>query len=471
MLLTVDIGTSVFKSALWDFKGNRLSLHKIPLPAGDSDGLRHETDSGQWIKAFYDGCAFLSASFSMEGVQALVLCGNGPSLVPVLSKEDHGALSYVEKSLQAKVSSINTAMPANVLPARLWLDRRATAAAARVSGLAGGFVDASFFLPKALHIKIEEPWLYEKTELFLGCPEFLAYALTGQAKTVFPAEGLERWFWTPEILEKLELDTGKFPPFIRPGEIFGGLDSGIAADLGLKPGIPVISGGSDFIASIIGTGVISPGMACNRTGTSDGINVCTQNALDGGSRLMCYRHPVKPFWNVSGTVSTTGKAIEWAAGILDCKSYEDFFSLAQAAKPGSGGVVFSPNLAGERAAKDPAKGAFCGLSLSAGRPELARSVLEGINFAVRDIIQNMEKAGAHIEQMHVCGSLAASDFLNQIKADITGKTVVAPAQMESELLGLAAIGLCTLGKYSSFAQAAKELVPEGKTFVRNNDYA
>jgi sugar (pentulose or hexulose) kinase len=51
-------------------------------------------------------------------------------------------------------------------PSRLWLDRRAVEAAKQVSALAGGFVDPSFYLPKALDIKINEPALYENTNFF-----------------------------------------------------------------------------------------------------------------------------------------------------------------------------------------------------------------------------------------------------------------------------------------------------------------
>jgi len=445
VLLTVDIGTSVFKSAIWDFEGNRLAFASVPLSISASDGIRHETESGQWLKAFGVCCHALGAAVPAAGVEALVICGNGPSLIPVLGPPSPGGVPAA--------------------PARLWLDRRAAKAAERVSALSGGFVDAGFFLPKALDIKINEPELYEKTKVFLGCPELLAYALTGEAGTVFPSDGFERWFWTDAILDALDLDGEKFPPFIRPGDVFGGLTAPAANRFGLKPGIPVISGGSDFIAAILGTGAIKPGRACNRTGTSDGINACTEKHVDD-DRLMSYGHPVKPFWNLSGIVSTTGKAVEWAHGLLGTESYDEFFRLAQTAKPGSGGLVFLPYLAGERAPVwDPwARGVFKGLGLSTGRPEFARAVLEGVNLAIRDIIGIMEEAGATIDELRVAGTQTENDFLNRIKADVTGKPVLVPAQPETELLGLAAIGSRALGRHPSFSAAARAFVRVGKTF-------
>jgi len=460
MLLTIDIGTSIFKSAIWDFEGNRLAFASVPLSISRSEGLRHEADSGQWLKAFEDCCRSLGANIRLNTIEALIICGNGPSLTPVL------AAPLKEDGSDGNNFGLYTA------PSRLWLDRRAVTAAKQVSALAGGFVDPGFYLPKALDFKINEAPLYENTKFFLGCPELLAYALTGEARMVFPSDGFERWFWNDSILEKLGLDKGKFPPFIRPGEIFGQLTTKVATRFGFKPGTPVISGGPDFFAAILGSGTIRPGQVCDRAGTSEGINACMLRRVSD-EKLMSYKHPVKPFWNLSGIVSTTGKAIEWGHSLLGIESYDAFYALAQTAKPGAGGLVFLPYLAGERAPVwDPSKrGVLRGLGLETGRPEFARSVLEGICFAIRDVTSIMEEAasskedGAVIEELRVAGALSSSDLLDQIKADITKKPVLVPGQKEAELMGLAIIGSCALGRYNSFAEAASALVKIDKEFL------
>jgi gluconokinase len=106
-----------------------------------------------------------------------------------------------------------------------------------------------------------------------------------------------------------------------------------------------------------------------------------------------------------------------------------------------------------------------GLSLATGQQKFARSVLEGICFAIRDIIDIMEETGAVIDELRVAGALSGSDLLNQIKADITKKPVIVPMQKEAELMGLAIIGSCALGKYASFAEAASALVQIDKEFL------
>jgi xylulokinase len=470
MLLTIDIGTSIFKSAIWDFEGNRKAFASVPLSISHSEGLRHEADSGQWLRAFEDCCHALGArglgaNIHLNTVEALIICGNGPSLTPVLAAPLAETASSIEAG-QSDKSGFTHGIGLYTAPSRLWLDRRGVEAARQVSALVGGFVDPGFYLPKALDIKINEAPLYEKTKFFLGCPELLAYALTGEARTVFPSDGFERWFWNDLILESLGLDKEKFPPFIRPGEVFGQMIPKVASRFGFKPGTPVISGGPDFFAAILGSGTIKPGRVCDRAGTSEGINACTGRRISD-ERLMSYNHPVKPFWNLSGIVSTTGKAIEWGHSLLGLESYDAFYALAQTARAGAGGLVFLPYLAGERAPVwDPSKrGVLRGLNLATGRPEFARSVLEGICFAIRDIIGIMEEKGAVIEELRVAGALSHNDLLDQIKTDITKKPVLVPEQKETELMGLVIIGSCALGKYSSFAEAASALVKIDKEFL------
>jgi xylulokinase len=466
LILTVDIGTSSFKTALWTFEGTRIAGAAAPLSITVNDGLRHEVDPAQWPEAFENCCRRLG---SLSAVEALVISGNGPSLAPVTGRADAAG---------------GAAPPAAA--ARLWLDRRAEKAAAEVSALMGDYVDPGFFLPKALGIKNDEPALYERTLFFLGCPEYLTYALTGEARFVFPSEGFDRWYWNDEILRKLGLDAEKFPPFISPGETAGTVLPGAAGRFGFRAGIPVIAGGPDFFVSILGAGVVKPGQVCDRSGTSEGINLCTEKRITD-KRLMSYGHPIKPYWNLSGIISTTGKAIEWGRDLLGLKSYDEFYSLAASAggeasgngfgirasadtglpagNPGIRGPrrnvpVFLPYLAGERAPLwDPSvRGAFLGLGLSSGRAEFARSIIEGVCLAIRDVITVMEEAGAGVGELRVAGTAAESGVLNQIKADLTGREVLIPACREAELLGLALVGACALGKYNSFAEAASVLV-------------
>ncbi|MDR1105908.1 MAG: hypothetical protein LBL44_06085 [Treponema sp.] len=456
MILAIDIGTSNFKAALFDFSGGRRAFASEPLEIRMTGG-RHEADPRRWLAAFEACCARLdSQAGPLANVEALSLSGNGPTLVPA-GKNAEGAFDRADAAALG--------------PARLWLDRRAGKEAGAVSAAAGAFVDGGFFLPKALHIKNREPELYEKTGFFFYCPEFLAWVLTGEARTVFPSEGFERWYWTAETLDRLGLDPLLFPPFISPGETIGTLLPSVAGRFGFRKAVPVIAGGPDFFTAILGSGAVRPGMVCDRSGTSEGINLCTEKRI-ADRRLMSYGHPVKPYWNLSGIISTTGKAIDWARTLLGFDDYDDFYAAASGAEAGADGVIFLPYLEGERAPLwDPeARGVFFGMNGSTTRSCLARAVAEGICFAVRDVISVMEEAGAAAPSLRVTGGTSRSPVLNHIKADVTGKDVIS-IEGNAELAGLAALALAALGKYGSPGEAASALAKSGTVFHPNEKKA
>jgi sugar (pentulose or hexulose) kinase len=147
VLLVIDIGTSAFKSALYGFWGECRASAAVPLAFVSREG-RHDAEPGQWLRAFGECCRRLGG---LGDVEALVISGNGPSLIPVTGEPLCGGGGI----------RLETA------PAQLWLDRRAVEEAAVISTLMGGFVDPSFFMPKALWKKNRYPVLYEKGRHFL----------------------------------------------------------------------------------------------------------------------------------------------------------------------------------------------------------------------------------------------------------------------------------------------------------------
>jgi xylulokinase len=422
------------------------SLVKIPMSINEN-----ETDPAQWTEAFANGIRQIAGQcghVQIATIAAILISGNGPTLVPVTAS--------------------GAAM------ARHWLDRRAVEEGKTVSQLFGTFVDPSFFLPKILYIKNRESELYQKTEHFLSSSEYLAYYLSGNARMVLAGKTFEKWYWNDEVLDKAGFsgsEKDKFPAFIAPGEEIGEVLPELAGQFGLAQGVKVFAGGPDFLLSILGTGCAEPGDACDRSGTSEGINLCTEQYIDD-KRLFSYEHPVKPFWNLSGIISTSGKAISWTRrllGITPPEEYNKFYNLAAQAKAGGNGAIFLPYLAGERAPvwNPDAHAVFSGLSLHDSPAELARAACEGVCYSIRDVITVMEADGASVTAMRVTGGPSESDFLNQLKADVSGKPVLLPELEEAELLGLAVIGSVALGEYTNFGEAAKKMVRIKKVYTAN----
>ena len=434
MILVIDFGTTTIKAALFD--GEHLVRSKsVPIRMQTSAGPgMHEVDPLEWIRA--------TAELSLDLLQGapriagVVISGNGPTVA---------------------VSDSN----GNPLrPAITWLDRRGIKEAELIQARCGVFVDPSFYLPKTLWLKHNEPRIYDKAAYFFSCPGYIAYRLTGEAAMVFPGEGLENLVYTDGMVKALELDERKFPPFVDFGHQVGVVTDAAAREVHLERGTPVFIGGPDFMMSILGTGAVKPGLACDRAGTSEGINVCVERRIHD-DRLLCYRHIAQGFWNVAGIISTSGKALEWYRSLLGgAASYDQLYAMAADVPPGAKKLVFLPYLSGERTPIwDPlARGVFLGLGLNHDTGDLARAVLESTGFAIRDVLSAMTENGVEVDELRVTGSPARSDVWNQIKADITGKRLLVPENVESELVGDLCIAMHRLGRYASPAEAASDLV-------------
>ncbi|MFA5468025.1 MAG: FGGY-family carbohydrate kinase [Sphaerochaetaceae bacterium] len=445
MILAIDVGTTTFKGALVDAKGQLNHLKKYPLEI--VNGV--EINPLQWEKALAELCRTLAPKAK---IRAVVVSGNGPTVVPVLG----------EREVRQGVVTTNSA---NAL---LWLDKRSQEEAAELSEILESFLDASFFLPKILRLMRNDSALYRRVRTFLPTSDYINYLLSGQKRATLHARDGEKWYWTQERVAKVGLDWGKFPPLILPKEIVGRVDSLAAEALALEENLPVIAGGPDFIATILGSGATEEQMVCNRSGTSEGVNLCSSNPIYD-NRLLTYAHPVEPYYNISGVISTSGKAISWIQELLKITELNQLYTLAEKSAPASGGLIFLPYLSGERSPiwDANARGVFFGLSLQTNREQIARAVIEGVALALRDVIEVMESLGTKVSTIRVTGGPSESTFLNQLKADVTGRRLEVPLCREAELIGDAIIGYTALGVYPSFAQAAQTMVKVGESFTGN----
>ncbi len=445
MILTIDVGTTTFKGALVSHEGEVVALRKYPLLI--EGGI--EVDPLEWEKAL---ASFMATLPHKGEIEAIVVSGNGPTIVPTPD----------EPSFEGGIITTRSAK------ARLWLDRRAHREAQEISSLVGSYIDASFFLPKVLYLKREEGTLYQQSRYFLPTGDYINYLLTNEVGATLHADDGTKWYWDSETIGKVDLDEEKFPPLVKSGSLVGGVSKLAAKAFGLKEGLPLYAGGPDFIATILGSGVSRPSMVCNRSGTSEGVNLCTATPLHD-ERLLTYKHPVEPYYNLSGVISTSGKAINWAKELLMGREGElqEFYKIAASAEMGE--VIFLPYLSGERTPiwNPAAQGVLFGLTLESGQERVARAVVEGVCFALRDVLEVMGELGGEAKVIRVTGGPAESTFLNQMKADVTGLKVEVPTAREAELVGLAVIGYTALGRYSSLGEGAHEMVKVGESYLPN----
>src|SRR6266567_2914763 len=114
--------------------------------------------------------------------------------------------------------------------------------------------------------------------------------------------------------------------------------------------------------------------------------------------------------------------------------------------------------------------AFVGL----GAPQLGfGGALESIAYQTRELVEAMEAdSGEHLSELRVDGGAAVNNFLMQFQADILGRRIVRPADIETTALGAAYLaGLaCAFWKsveeIESFWRADRRFEPQMEPGVR-----
>ena len=138
-------------------------------------------------------------------------------------------------------------------------------------------------------------------------------------------------------------------------------------------------------------------------------------------------------------------------------------------KPGSGGVIFTPWLHGNRCPfEDPnSTGGFYGVKLETGKTELIRSVLEGVFYHLRWMLECQDKKIKTSNPIRFVGGGALSPVSCQMLADITGRTIetVKDSQLVGSIGAAAIIGV-GLGEIESLDNL-KDFIPTDKIYKPN----
>ncbi|MFM8289365.1 MAG: xylulokinase [Planctomycetaceae bacterium] len=370
-----------------------------------------------------------------------------------------------------------------IRPALLWNDQRTHAECGEIEKLAGGrrkLIDmvanpalTGFTAPKILWLRNHEPKNYDRCRQVLLPKDYVRLRLTGEFATeVSDASGtllldVKQRQWSSRLLGKLQIDRDWLPKVHESEEVSGQLTTEAARLLGLPMGVPVVGGGGDQAASAVGNGIVKKGVVSATMGTSGVVFAHSDEVqYDPEGRLHTFCHAVRGKWHMMGVVLSAGGSLQWyrnqlcqaeiaQARKLKVGPYELIPQQAAQAPAGSEGLVFLPYLTGERTPHaDPhARGAWVGLSLMHGRPHLARAVMEGATFAMRDSLQIIQGLKVPAKEVRLSGGGARSEFWRQLQADIYGLPVAVTNSHEGPAYGVALLAAVGTGAYKNVVEA------------------
>ena len=452
-VIGIDVGSQSVKSVLLDPDGNVVAEAGAPYEASYPAAGWAEQDPGCWER----GIAHCVR-------QLLRRSGVGRDEVAML------ALACQVDGLVALDARLHP-----VRPAIIWLDRRAFSQSARLSDAVGEAAliaqtglnpDASHTAPKAMWLRDEEPEHYRAARWLAPVGGHLTGWLTGQV-VQDPANAsstllydLRSGGWDLELVERAGLDAAKLPPILPATETIGALRPEVADALGLSPRCRVVVGTGDEHGAALGAGAVAPGVIVDVTGTAEPVAVPSSDPVLDDLRLVeTHAHAVPGMLLIENPGFVSGGSTSWWAR-AQCLPQSEVFVHAALAPPGSDGALFLPTLSGATAPRwnDRMRGSFAGLALNHDRAHLARAILEGCAFALRDIVDRFEAMGLGGQELRVVGGGARSQLWLQIKADVTRRPVRAVQGDHATSAGAAMLAAVAAGLFSDLDEAAARVV-------------
>lgn len=442
-VLAVDLGGSGLRAGLVAADGGLLAVRSSGPAAGELDPT-----------AWWRGLTALAAELTAEQPEAFAAiraaCISGMTRTQVFVGAAGGA----------------------VRPAIGFGDTRAAEVLAAVDGDLSDLPEAANLNPyhpaaRLLWLKTAEPAHYAATRTVLDPKDWLALRLTGVARsdaisTARLRAAAER-VGGQSLLGALGLDEAMLPEIVAPTAETGRVRKGLPAPLDRLAELPVFCGSHDTWAGVVGLGALVPGRAYNVSGTSEVLGLITDRAVEAPGLMTV---DWGEGWQVGGPSQSGGATLRHVLRMLGRETEDPAEAVAalETTPISTEPPLFLPFLEGERVPywDSDLRGAFLGLSAQHGPAELLWSVLEGIAFLNREVLNRAEAAaGRPAEVVRLAGGGARSALWVRLKADALGRPVELCDQPEAGLVGAAAVAWTGVGRYPDLAAAQAAMVRVG----------
>ncbi len=455
MLVGIDIGTQSLKAVVTSPNLDALGIasrnYSPSFPAAD----RAEQDPRMWENALGPAIAeAITAAGARPGqVTALAVCGQLDGCIPVA--DDGEALG-------------------NCL---IWMDRRAQdefdgVSISELHARTGIVADASHLAAKIRWLKRHDPQSHA-TQKYHQPVSYMVERLTGETiidhalastSMVYNLVGRK---YDAELLSQFEISEDELPPITEASDRAGRLNAHGAALTGLPSGIPVAVGTGDDFSTPLGAGIHGTETISVAVGTGEVVGCLFPDpVIDLGLLVETHAYPGGGFF-IENPGWLSGGAVKWMMDVLQVSDWQGFDTLATAAPSGSDGLIFIPALTGAMSPEwiPAARGCFYGMTPAHGRAHLARAVLEGCSFAMRDVIDRLRQLGAKTSSLALLAGGSRSQLWGQIRCDLMGFPVTLPHYTHTSALGAAMLAGVAGGTFPNLSAAAACLRPPAQTLM------
>ena len=443
MMLGIDIGTQSLKAVILTPEFAVLGEGAVAYQPTFPQAGWAEQDPLLWERALKPaiGAALAAARLSPQDIASIGIAGQLDGVVAV---DDAGN---------------------PVHPCIIWMDRRAETEIADIDAdlvlrRCGVILDAS-------HPAAKIRWLkkHVRARRFHVPVSHVVSRLVGSnvidhatASTTM-VYGLAARDYDAELLFDFGIERDQLPEPRAADSLAGELTRRGSELTGLPAGLPVAVGTADDFASTLGAGIAAPGRFINVLGTAEVAGAPCAELLIDAQRLVETHAFTGGHYFIENPGWLSGGAITWFCNTFGVAGAQAFDKLAATAPPGCDGVTFIPALAGAMAPRwiASARASFTGLNASHGSQHMARAVLEGTAFAMKDVLDRVLAMGVPVEALRIVGGGAKSQLWTQIRADLTGLPAEVPQHLDTSAIGAALLGGWAAGRVADIIGAAQKI--------------
>lgn len=311
-----------------------------------------------------------------------------------------------------------------------------------------------------LFLRHERPDLYREAAAFLEPADHLNARICGRVVSSYDCI-VAHWLtdnrdlsdvrYDDELLARCGIDRAKLPELVPSATVVGTVLAEVAEEWGIPAGTAVVTATGDVHSAVLGSGALADFAGHLYIGTSSWLSchvpwkrtdlLHNQAALPSalpGRYFLANEHEV------------AGAAIQWVERTLAVEGgYPALDALVAGSQPGSGGVVFTPWLNGERTPVDDhtIRGGWTNVALDTTRADLVRSVYEGVAYNSRWLLDVAERfVKRPFPHLHFIGGGALSDAWCQMHADVLDRPILRVADPQhANARGAAFVASIALG--------------------------
>ncbi|MBL4700473.1 MAG: hypothetical protein JKX85_04370 [Phycisphaeraceae bacterium] len=461
LILSIDVGTTSLKGALFDLCGKMLCVrvheYQLEKPSPDLVELDPEV---YWLAAKTVIAQMLAQTeVAPELITAVGVTSQGETLI-VLDKQGRPLRKAI-----------------------VWLDNRAKKEAVAIEEKFGQDVGYQItgqqdIVPcwpaaKILWLREHEPAVFKKAAKFLMVEDYLIYQLTGCFATdhaMNPSTlyyDLRQGCWWESMLDFIGISSQQLPKLLDSGTCAGT----VTAEIGLSKNTVVTVSPIDQIAGAVGAGNIASGMITETTGSALAICATVERPIyDSQKRVGLYRHAIPGLYVLLPWIPTAGMVLRWFRDEFgDGMDYAQLVQSAEEIAPGSEGLIVLPHFCGMVCPQvnAQAKGVFAGISLLHRKAHFVRAILEAVAFSLRDNIQMLKDMDIDCQKIVSLGGAARSDLWLQIKADVMQQSIETMDCEETTCLGVAVLAAVGCGLHANVQDAVKAMVKQAMAIDPN----